>query len=61
MKIGIDIRCLSEGRRTGVEEYIINLLKNLFELDNDNQYLLFFNSWKNPFADFEWIKNYSKV
>jgi glycosyltransferase involved in cell wall biosynthesis len=61
MKIGIDIRCLSEGRRTGVEEYIINLLKNLFELDKENQYLLFFNSWKNPLADFEWTKNYSKV
>jgi glycosyltransferase involved in cell wall biosynthesis len=61
MKIGIDIRCLSEGRRTGVEEYTINLLKNLFERDRENQYLLFFNSWKKPMVDLSWIGTYSNV
>ncbi|EKE20218.1 MAG: mannosyltransferase B-like protein [uncultured bacterium] len=45
MKIGIDIRCLSDGKRTGVEEYTINLLENIFELDKKNEYILFSNSY----------------
>ena len=61
MKICIDVRCLSEGRRTGVEEYTFNLLSNLFEIDKDNQYALFFNSWKKSKADFSWIEKYPNV
>lgn len=44
MRIGIDIRALMEGRTTGVQIYIINLLHALFRLDRDNRYLLFANS-----------------
>jgi len=51
MRIGIDIRCLTEGRRTGVEEYTLNLLENLFELDKDNDYVLFLNSFSKPKFD----------
>jgi glycosyltransferase involved in cell wall biosynthesis len=61
MKIGIDVRCLSEGRRTGVEEYTLNLLEHLFKLDNRNNYVLFFNSWGKEKADFSWIKKYPNV
>ncbi|MFC1645086.1 glycosyltransferase family 4 protein [Patescibacteria group bacterium] len=61
MKIGIDIRCLSEGRRTGVEEYTINLLKNLFEKDNKNEYVLFFNSFRNNGVDLSWIRKYKNA
>ncbi len=61
MKIGVDIRCLAEGRRTGVEEYTINLLKNVFELDKQNRYILFLNSWKKPAADLAWIGKYPNV
>lgn len=46
MRIGIDIRCLAEGRRTGVEEYAINLLENLFAIDKKNKYVLFLNSFR---------------
>jgi len=46
MIIGIDIRCLSQERHTGVEEYTINLLKSLLKLDQDNKYKLFYNSHK---------------
>jgi len=46
MRIGIDIRCLAEGRRTGVEEYTLGLLKELLHTGGDHQYVLFFNSWK---------------
>ena len=61
MRVGIDIRCLSEGRRTGVEEYTLNLLKNLLELDKKNEYVLFFNSWKAPGINFEWLEKYPNV
>lgn len=61
MKIGIDVRCLSEGRRTGVEEYTLNLLSRLFEIDRRNEYVLFFNSWKKSKADFSWLGKYSNV
>lgn len=61
MKIGIDIRCLSEGRRTGVEEYAINLLDNVFKEDNKNDYVLFLNSWRSPKIDLEWLKKYKNV
>ena len=61
MKIGIDIRCLSEGRRTGVEEYTINLLKKIFKKDKQNEYILFLNSWKKSKADLKWLEKYSNV
>ncbi len=60
-KIGIDIRCLAEGRRTGVEEYTLNLLKQLFEIDRKNEYVLFFNSFRSSGADFSWLEKYSNV
>lgn len=60
-KICVDVRCLLEGRRTGVEEYTLNLLQNLFEIDKDNEYVLFFNSWKKSKADFSWIEKYGNV
>jgi glycosyltransferase involved in cell wall biosynthesis len=61
MKIVIDARCLMEGRRTGVEEYTLNLLRAILEIDRDNDYVLFFNSWKEPGSDFSWLKQYSNV
>ena len=61
MKIGIDVRCLSEGRRTGVEEYTINLLKKVFKKDKRNSYILFLNSWKKPEVDLTWTEKYPNV
>jgi glycosyltransferase involved in cell wall biosynthesis len=61
MRICIDVRCLMEGRRTGVEEYTLGLLGELFELDKKNQYVLFFNSWKEPRFDFDVFKKYTNV
>lgn len=46
MKIGIDIRCLMNGRYSGVGWYAFNLLRNLFKLDRQNEYVLFYNSGK---------------
>ncbi len=61
MRIGIDIRCLSDGKRTGVEEYTINLLENLFELDKKNQYVLFSNSYGNSHFDARIFSQYKNV
>lgn len=47
MNIAIDIRCLMEKELTGVGEYAFHLLKHLFEIDNKNQYYLFYNSRQN--------------
>ena len=60
-KICIDVRCLMEGRKTGVEEYTLGLLFSLFEIDQKNEYILFFSSWKNPAFDFSVFKKYSNV
>ncbi len=61
MRIGIDVRPVAEERRSGVEEYIKNLLENVFTLDRKNIYILFYNSYKNPLpqllAEFEKYPN----
>lgn len=60
-KICVDVRCLSEGRRTGVEEYTLGLLLNLFELDKKNKYILFFSAWHESGFDFSLFTKYSNV
>jgi len=61
MKIGIDARCLSKGRHTGVEEYTVNLLENIFKEDKHNKFVLFFNAFKKSHYNFDWIKKYPNV
>ena len=61
MRIGIDIRCLEGQKKTGVEEYAINLLKNIFELDRKNEYVLFFNASKGDDLELDWISKYPNV
>ncbi|OGE79231.1 MAG: hypothetical protein A2751_04545 [Candidatus Doudnabacteria bacterium RIFCSPHIGHO2_01_FULL_46_14] len=46
MRIAIDIRALMEGKTTGIEVYLINLLNSLFVLDEKNEYILFANSFR---------------
>lgn len=60
-RIGVDVRCLAEGRKTGVEEYTLNFLKHLFELDKKNEYVLFFNSFKGIRTDFDWLQEFPQV
>lgn len=61
MHIGIDVRCLAEGKRTGVQEYTLALLKELFETDQENKYILFFNAWQKATPDFSWATVYPHV
>jgi glycosyltransferase involved in cell wall biosynthesis len=46
MKIAIDCRPLMSGKITGVEVYIVNMLKALFEADSKNEYVLWVNNFK---------------
>ncbi len=46
MRIGIDIRCLMDGGRTGVEEYTLGVLRAMFEQDHEDTFVLFANSRK---------------
>lgn len=61
MRIGIDVRCLAQGKRTGVEEYTLALLGQLFETDRENQYVLFFNAWRETLVDFGWATKHANV
>ncbi len=46
MNIAVDIRSLADPKRSGVGEYVLNLLDNIFAIDRDNRYYLFYNSSK---------------
>ena len=45
MKIGIDARFL-QGFRRGQGQYIYYLIKELLEIDAENEYVIFYNSLK---------------
>lgn len=55
MKIGVDIRVLARGARTGVEEYVINLLSHLLPLEPSINYLLFYNAYRKVDLDYPWL------
>lgn len=61
MRIGIDIRSLAAGRRTGVEEYTIGLLRELFRMGGEHEYVLFFNAWGKAEPDLSWAEGFSNV
>ena len=45
MTIGVDLRVLAKGTRTGIEEYTLNLLSCLLSLDKSVKFKLFYNAW----------------
>jgi len=61
MRIGIDVRCFAQGKNTGVEEYAQRALGAIFEMDRDNEYILFFNAWRGQKVDFSWATQYENV
>jgi len=66
MKIAVDIRTLMDARYSGVSEYTRNLLGKILELDNSNEYRLFYTGskrrknlereWTRPNAEVVWIR-----
>ncbi|NTW30784.1 MAG: glycosyltransferase family 4 protein, partial [Candidatus Moranbacteria bacterium] len=61
MRIGIDLRCLASGRRSGVEEYVVGLLSALLRSDRENDYVLFLNEWRKKTIDLSWADGFSNV
>lgn len=59
--IGVDARCLMDGKRTGVEEYTLSLIEKLLEKDRENKYIFFINSFKKPKGNFSWLNKYENV
>jgi glycosyltransferase involved in cell wall biosynthesis len=58
MKIAIDLRSLSSGTVSGVENYCMNLVESLLELDKQNQYILFNNSLRaTQLPDFHYVNS----
>ena len=55
MNIGIDIRVLARGARTGVEEYTINLLSRLLPLKQGVNYKLFYNAYRKTELNYPWL------
>lgn len=56
MTIGIDIRVLARGTRTGIEEYTLKLLDFLLPLDPSVKYKLFYNAYKKVGLDYPWLE-----
>lgn len=55
MNIGIDIRVLARGARTGVEEYTINLLSRLLLRETKINYQLFYNAFRKAELNYPWL------
>lgn len=47
MRIGVDIRGLLTGQRSGIEQYTLKTLEYLLQIDKHNQYVLFYVSYRN--------------
>ncbi len=56
MIIGIDIRMLARGTRSGIEEYTINLLSKMLNLDSSIKYKLFYNGYKKTKLEYSFLK-----
>lgn len=56
MTIGIDVRILAKGTRTGIEDYTINLLSFLIPANKSIKYKLFYNGFKKFNLKYSWLK-----
>jgi len=56
LTIGIDIRVLAKGTRTGIEEYVLNLLPRLLSLEKKIKYKLFYNAFRKVKLNYSWLK-----
>lgn len=62
MKIGVDIRVLMDKHYSGVSEYSANLLTAILNIDCENTYKLFYNSWSiKEDKFFSWLRKNTKI
>ncbi len=58
MKVAVDLRSLSSGSISGVENYTKNVVEGLLTVDRKNQYVLFYTGLKKPdFQQFQFINS----
>src|SRR5574344_1683786 len=57
MKIGVDIRALMDERYSGVSAYAEQLLKEILRQDQENEYYLFYNSFRDLSNRFSVLEN----
>jgi len=53
--IGIDIRVLVLGRRTGIEEYLLNLLPEIIRRNPEMTFRLFYNALRKQKLGYAWL------
>lgn len=46
MRIGVDVRCIADGGRTGIEEYTVGVLSTMIRIAPEDTFVLFSNSRK---------------
>jgi len=61
MRVGIDIRCFSGGKNSGVEEYTKNFLRALFVAGSSHEFVLFFNAYKDVNPHLESLDDFDNV
>lgn len=58
MRTGVDIRSLHTGKVSGVENYIVNVIEHLLQMDKQNQYYLLYNGFsKQDFSQFQFLNS----
>ena len=57
MIIGIDIRLLGNGVKSGIEEYTENLLAHLIPLNPEIKFKLFYSSFSGELPEYDWLKH----
>jgi len=62
MRILIDLRLLTKGGMTGIEEYTVHLVGRLIAMDKTNEYVFFYNGLKKAPLPDKWLnKNVSVI
>lgn len=61
MRIGIDGRCLQDGRNTGVEEYTRGLILFLLKNNPQDKFIIFLNAFNPIKTDFEWLESFENI
>src|SRR3989344_6111320 len=57
MDIGIDLRVLAGGLYGGIAQYLLGLLPELFKIDREIKFKLFFNAYKKKLSDYPWLES----
>jgi glycosyltransferase involved in cell wall biosynthesis len=56
MTIGIDIRMLASNQKSGIEEYVENLLAHMLPANPQIRFKLFYSSFRKPLPQYDWVK-----